>query len=875
MIFREITCRGLRPRRDLLACLSMVVGLCLGTVNAEAQNATWTGASSGDFNTASNWSPGSVPTGIATFTNLGPSAVSINADPANTINELLFANSAPAYTFTLNGSTTDLIFGSAGPGIVNNSSFAPSFTLNDANISVRGGTLGNANITLNVISNDFASISLFNTASAGTATITNKGSVALFNSSTLGNATVSNAGTTAISAGYNFPGSVTFFVGNSTAGQARLINNATGTFDFSDTTGLNNDGKVSAGSIEGGGNIFLGANQLTVGGNNLSTTFSGVISDCAGGVCVLAQFGSPAPTGGSLVKVGTGTLELTGVNSYTGATVVNAGTLEVDGSIASSSSVTVNSGGTLSGTGTVDPATTTIMSGGTLAPGSVANPTGTLSITGNLAFQSAALYLVQVTPSAASSTVVSGTASLAGTVQATFASGAYLSKQYDILKSGGLGGTSFASLTTSNLPAGFSASLSYSATDVFLNISGSALSGIKGANINQQNVATSLNNFFNSGGALPPQFVTVFGLTGNNLGNALTQLSGETATGAQQTTYDAMSLFMGLLTDPGPDCAALARRNTTAWDNSCPDALDRRSNAYAMYSKAPLANVYDPRWSVWAAGFGGSQSTDGNAALGSNDTTSSVYGTAVGADYLLSPNTIAGFAMAGGGTNFSVANGGSGRSDLFQVGAYVRHSSGPVYVSAALAYGWQDITTDRIVTISGLDHLRAAFDANAWSGRLESGYRFVVPWVGGLGITPYAAAQFTTIDLPAYAESVVSGGGAFALAYGARDATDPRSELGIRTDKSFLVDDGVFTLRGRFAWAHDYDPNRTIDATFQALPGASFVVNGAAQAADSALTTLAAEMKWKNGWVAAATFEGEFSNVTRSYAGKGVVRYTW
>jgi hypothetical protein len=34
-------------------------------------------------------------------------------------------------------------------------------------------------------------------------------------------------------------------------------------------------------------------------------------------------------------------------------------------------------------------------------------------------------------------------------------------------------------------------------------------------------------------------------------------------------------------------------------------------------------------------------------------------------------------------------------------------------------------------------------------------------------------------------------------------------------------------------------------------------------------------MKWLNGWSAAATFEGEFSAVTRSYAGKGVVRYAW
>ena len=72
----------------------------------------------------------------------------------------------------------------------------------------------------------------------------------------------------------------------------------------------------------------------------------------------------------------------------------------------------------------------------------------------------------------------------------------------------------------------------------------------------------------------------------------------------------------------------------------------------------------------------------------------------------------------------------------------MRHNEGPAYLSAALAYGWQDITTNRTVTVAGLDQLRAEFNANAFSGRLEGGYRFVTPWSGGIGITPYAAAQF-------------------------------------------------------------------------------------------------------------------------------------
>jgi hypothetical protein len=54
---------------------------------------------------------------------------------------------------------------------------------------------------------------------------------------------------------------------------------------------------------------------------------------------------------------------------------------------------------------------------------------------------------------------------------------------------------------------------------------------------NQRNLAGALNGFFNNGGALPPGFVSVFGLTGGNLANALSQLSGEAATGSQQVAF--------------------------------------------------------------------------------------------------------------------------------------------------------------------------------------------------------------------------------------------------------------------------------------------------------------------------------------------------
>jgi uncharacterized protein with beta-barrel porin domain len=498
--------------------------------------------------------------------------------------------------------------------------------------------------------------------------------------------------------------------------------------------------------------------------------------------------------------------------------------------------------------------------------------------------------MVEVSPVNADRVNVTGTATLNGaTVNARFAPGSYITKQYTILSAAGGVIGAFGSQVNTNLPANFTSALSADASNVYLNLTLNYVPPVPpgplppdfgdGLTRNQRNVGNTLVSYFNRTGGIP----LVFGAL---TPTGLTQVSGEAATGSQQTTFDAMTQFMGVMTDPfsagrdgnAPGAPAFAEEGDAfnAYAATGRKRTGSERDAYGMITKAvPRAPTFESRWNVWAAGFGGSQATDGNAVAGSNTSTSRIGGVAVGADYWLSPQTIAGFSLAGGGTNFSIANGGSGRTDLFQAGAFVRHTVGSAYISAAAAYGWQDITTDRTVNIAGIDQLHAHFNANAYSGRIEGGNRYVMPWIGGIGLTPYAAAQVTAFDLPAYAESVISGANTFALAYGARTVTATRSELGLRSDKSFVVNDAILTLRGRAAWAHDYSTDRVASATFQSLPGASFVVNGAAQAHDAALTTASAEMKFVSGISLAATFEGEFSEVTRSYAGKGVVRYAW
>ena len=631
---------------------------------------------------------------------------------------------------------------------------------------------------------------------------------------------------------------------------------------------------TSTGNVTAAGTNSFGLTGSSTGGPIATTINSGTV---AGGTGIGAGVSFLGGTTNTLTNMGT-VMALSG-NAIAGTTgndiVNNFGTVTGNVRLGSGANAFNNmAGGVFNSGATVSlGAGNALTNAGTLSPGG-AGVIQTTALTGNLVQTATGRLFTDINIAGNSSdrVNVTGTANLAGSVQVQVQNAIFGPWQQTVLTAAA--GTTNSGLALLASPALHAQLLFPDADDVVV-----ASSGINfltsGLNKNQTAVGGALNGAAQTAGLGGPVFSLLLNTSAAGYGPALTQLSGETATGSQQTTFDAMNLFMGVMTDP-------FNRGTT----STPGAIAPTGytstqtasvarDAYAMFTKAPLAQSYDPRWSAWAGGFGGSQSTDGNAAVGSNNTTSSIAGTVVGADYRFSPFTIAGFALAGGGTSFSVAGSGSGRSDLFQAGAFIRHDAGAAYITGALAYGWQDIITNRTVTLAGTDMLHAEFNANAFSGRVEGGYRFVAPWVGGIGITPYAAAQFTTFDLPAYAETALAGSGAFALSYGAKSVTDPRSELGFRTDKSFAMSDGVLTLRGRLAWAHDYDTDRAIGATFQSLPGASFVVNGAAQASDSVLTTASVEKRWLNGWSAAATFEGEFSDVTASYAGKGVVRYQW
>jgi outer membrane autotransporter protein len=178
------------------------------------------------------------------------------------------------------------------------------------------------------------------------------------------------------------------------------------------------------------------------------------------------------------------------------------------------------------------------------------------------------------------------------------------------------------------------------------------------------------------------------------------------------------------------------------------------------------------------------------------------------------------------------------------------------------------MTTNRVALG---DQLTANFNAQSYGGRLEGGYRY---GMAGYGVTPYAALQTQWFHTPNYQETDLTGGG-FGLAYNGMTANDTRSELGTRFDYLQLVDGMPLLLRARVAWAHDWVSNPSLTATFQLLPGASFIVNGAGLPSDSALIAAGATLQLNKNLSLEAKFDGQFANSSQIYAGTGTVRYAW
>ncbi len=162
-------------------------------------------------------------------------------------------------------------------------------------------------------------------------------------------------------------------------------------------------GKSGALTFGGGTLQYSAANQYDYSGRFSAAANQPVSIDTAG---QNVTFASPlTSSGGTLTKLGTGTLTLTGANTYSGGTFISNGTLAVNnagGSGTGLGSVTVQSGGTLAGTGRLG-GSVTVEAGGKFAPG---NPLGVLTISNTLTLADGSTTFMSVSHSPATNNSV-------------------------------------------------------------------------------------------------------------------------------------------------------------------------------------------------------------------------------------------------------------------------------------------------------------------------------------------------------------------------------------------------------------------------------------------------------------------------------------
>lgn len=706
------------------------------------------------------------------------------------------------------------------------SDFSGGTTVNGTLLVDTGGTVGTGTIVNTNI------LEYLNSANAGSSTILNNFVLDFNNSSSAGNAFITNnhvldftANSTAGSATITGnSGSLIQFSGAASGGSARFILNSGGVLDIS-----NGSSSVTVGSIEGAGDVSLGANGLATGVDNLSTTFSGIIGDG----------GAAGGTGGSLTKLGTGTLTLSDSNSFTGSANVDAGVLAVGNSLALGTGPVTVSGGTLSTAGvplTFQVTNYTQGFGGTLQMGlggsgassqDHMNITGAANLNGTLDLNS--YGTLSAMPVGGTPIILVNASSVSGMFQ-------QVNENYNGIRL---------------LPI-------YLASAVELESIIPSFQAV-GITPNQKAVGADLDTI-----ALNPKaynLMTSIGILSNtDMQAAYGQLTPEDFTGLFQAGFEG-ALSRTALVDQRLS-QLMDDVDNTVWlpGFSSTGKPWFAANLPAQKEAAMAPRQYSP-WGGFVSGDGGffDISADANAA-GYKVTTFGLTG--AGADYRLSREAVVGLMVGYGHTDVTLGTGGTLTADGGQVGLYGLFYSEGFYAGGLVEGGINSYGTQRL-GYGGV--AKGTSQGNQYDGALELGYQFKQDLVK---VGPMAQVQYSSVGMNAFTEQ----GSLAPLTVPAQTETSLLSRLGVRANSRWAMGpDSTLTPSLQLAWEHE---NNFQGGTFQAGfgTGDSFTVAGPQVGQDGLMAGAGLGISFGKSLTVSLNYQGEFgrTNLTASQIGGGM-----
>jgi autotransporter-associated beta strand protein len=805
--------------------------LILGPLTLHGQD-TWQGPTTdASWFTGGNWTLGSPPTADQNaLINNGTTAQF--ADGMTVINNLAVGTSAA-------GSTLQMLSG--------------TLTVNSLFIGT-GGTIRFSDGTIDIV----------------TAPIENDGTI-LFDGSPdegsgvdivgSGKLIMNLTGTLFVSANNSYSGETLLMAGTLQANSTTALSpNSAFIVDSSatlDLDGFNN----TIGSLSGTGTVLNSsatAATLTVGHDNTNTTFAGIIKDGNG---VLA-----------LTKSGTGSLTLTGENTYTGTTTVNAGSLIVDGSIASPLTM-VNPAGTLAGHGIIGG---NLVNNGIVGQG---NSPGTLTVSGNYTQGAGAALRIGVAglaPGQHDLLAVNGHAAVGGTLQFIRLGNFNIQPGDQITFLTAKNGVSG---TFSNVQNGLLGTGTIVQVQVTSLANSVVLEGTQGSFADTPGVATTPNNravakALDSARGDPREAALFAFLNSQPLADLPHDLTLIAPTAVTSINATAVSVGKVQISNIGQRLANV-RGGSNGFSSSgfsinggavsFSDGLPGVSGPEGKGGTPVFAPTPDNRWGVFLTGLGEfTDVSDTPNAAGYNVDTG---GFTFGVDYRVTPNIAVG--LTAGYAHTSVNPTGGGRIDVNggKLGAYATIFGNGFYLDTAATGGPSGYNTHRAALQGSADGSTDGADFNAL---VAGGYDWKT---GNLSIGPTASFQYSYTGLNSFTET----GSLAPLKFPDQNTESERTAFGAKASYEWKVGHIILIPQVSLAWQHEFGATAySIVSGFATGAGNNFTVTGPEIGRDSLLIGAGATVIWNDRVSTYLYYDGEVARTNyESHNVSGGVRITF
>ncbi|MBV8969248.1 MAG: autotransporter domain-containing protein [Verrucomicrobia bacterium] len=278
--------------------------------------------------------------------------------------------------------------------------------------------------------------------------------------------------------------------------------------------------------------------------------------------------------------------------------------------------------------------------------------------------------------------------------------------------------------------------------------------------------------------------------------------------------------------------------------------LEDEATVDGKSAKSPVEQALQPgpenRWGLWVTGFGDFVNVDGDFNARGYDFTTG--GVTVGADYRINDQLAIGAMGEYAHTWTSLKPSGDIDVDSGRGGVYASWFNHGIYLNGAI-YGGHNVYSSSRPTLGGM--ASGGTGGAELSTFISGGYEF---HVGHLTVGPIAALQYTYVNIDSFSEK----GSLAPFDIHSQSAESLRSDIGLRAYYTWQIGKVLVEPSLRAAWEHEYKySDLPITAGFAGIPGPSATFYGPSEGHDSAIVSAGVSVQWTGAIATYVNYDGQ------------------